>query len=185
MGRSIDLYKDIGAPAEIVAALRLRARSPARTSWRTRAWPRNPPSRRRTRIRSRRARTSAWCTTARCRIRTWCAASSSRSASASRPTTTPKPPAASSNGACARATTSTTAVHRGFAELDGFFTFLMGTDKELLHRARRVRLQAGDRRRDRRLRRHRLGVPLARAPAGRAPRQRVRAEPEEVYSWKA
>lgn len=26
----------------------------------------------------------------------------------------------------------TTAVHRGFAELDGFFTFLMGTDKEML-----------------------------------------------------
>jgi len=26
----------------------------------------------------------------------------------------------------------TTAVHRGFTELDGFFTFLMGTDKELL-----------------------------------------------------
>jgi len=26
----------------------------------------------------------------------------------------------------------TTAVHRGFSELDGFFTFLMGTDKELL-----------------------------------------------------
>jgi amidophosphoribosyltransferase len=26
----------------------------------------------------------------------------------------------------------TTAVHRGFSELDGFFTFLMGTDKEML-----------------------------------------------------
>jgi amidophosphoribosyltransferase len=25
-----------------------------------------------------------------------------------------------------------TAVHRGFSELDGFFTFLMGTDKEML-----------------------------------------------------
>ena len=65
------------------------------------------------RIRSPPARISAWCTTARCRTRTWCAASSSRWASASRPTTTPRPPAASSSGACARATTLDAAMRAG------------------------------------------------------------------------
>ena len=60
-----------------------------------------------------------------------CAASSNRSASTSKPTTTPKPPAGSSSGACARATASSSAIDKGFTELDGFFTFLIGTDNGL------------------------------------------------------
>ncbi len=69
-----------------------------------------------------------------------------------------------------------TAVERGFSVLDGFYTFLMGTETGAAHRARCVRLQAGRRRRERRLRRHRIGVPLARAPAGHRERLAVRAQ---------
>jgi glutamate synthase domain-containing protein 1 len=73
VGQSIDLYKDVGAPADIARALSIRRPARARTWSDTPAWPPNPRSRRRTRIRSPRAAISAWCTTARCRIRTWCA----------------------------------------------------------------------------------------------------------------
>ena len=78
-----------------------------------------------------RARTGASSTTARSRTRTASGASSSRSASRSRPTTTPRRRAASSSGACARATISRRALHAGFDELDGFYTFLMGTHDKL------------------------------------------------------
>ena len=105
VGQSIDLYKDVGAPAEIAARYRFRGADAARMWWATRAWPPSRRSRRRTRIRSPRAAIFAWCTTARCPIRIWCASAWSRSASNSRPTTTPRPLAASSNGGCAKATT--------------------------------------------------------------------------------
>ena len=141
---------------------------------RTRGWRPNRRSRRRMRIRLPPAKTSAWCTTARCRIPTACAASSSRWASASRPTTTPRPPAASSNGACARATPRRPR-GQGFAELDGFYTLLMGTG-ERAARWSAIRLPASRRRRrDRRLRGDLFGIPLARAPARRRQREALRA----------
>ena len=75
-----------------------------------------------------------------------------------------------------RATTLETALQHGFDELDGFYTFLMGTRRQARAGARRVRLQAGGGRRDRRLRGDRLGVPLARASAGCRERHSLRAE---------
>ena len=51
-------------------------------------------------------------------------------------------------------------------------------------RARRLRLQAGRRRRDRRLRRHLLRVPVAGPSAGRrATRSIFEPGPEQIYSW--
>ena len=78
-----------------------------------------------------------------------------------------------------------TAVRRGFSELDGFYTFLMGTDSGASHRPRRVRLQAGGGGRDGRLRRHRLGVPLARRICRTYRRATLfEPKPEEIYSWR-
>ena len=65
-----------------------------------------------------------------------------------------------------------TALEKGFDELDGFYTFLMGTQRRAGAGARCVRVQAGDRRRDRRLRRDLVGVPLAREAARREERER-------------
>ena len=60
-----------------------------------------------------------------------CAACSNRAASVSKPTTTPRLHAASWNGACAKATNCESALQKGFEELDGFYTFLMGTPDKL------------------------------------------------------
>jgi hypothetical protein len=94
MGNSIDLYKDIGAPADIVERYALDRVTGTHVVAHTR-------------MATESAVTPAHahpCTTARFPIRTSCARSWSRSASGSSPTTTPRPRAASSNGACARGT---------------------------------------------------------------------------------
>ena len=69
-------------------------------------------------------------------------------------------------------------------DLDGFYTFAVGTADGLRRAARSDRLQAGGDGRDRRVGRDGLGVPRDRRAAGR-PRTRSRWEPEpgRVYSW--
>ena len=173
---SIDLYKDIGKPARGRAAATTSATSAAPTWSATRAWPPNRRSPRPTRIRSRPARTSAWCTTARCRTRT-------RSGRKLEPLGIHFETDNDTEAACRflewrmrEGDDLETALQKGFDELDGFYTFLMGTPDRARAGARRVRLQAGGRGRDRRLRRHLLRVPLARASAGREAREHLRTQ---------
>ncbi len=76
------------------------------------------------------------------------------------------------------------AIEKGFTELDGFFTFLIGTRGRPVAGARSLRLQARHRRRDRRLRGRVVGVPLAGASAGRVQGALFEPQPRTIYSWK-
>jgi len=66
-----------------------------------------------------------------------------------------------------------TALQKGFEELDGFYTFLIGHARQAGADPRSLRLQAGRGGRDRRLRGDRLRVPLAGASARHQERQGV------------
>jgi methylamine---glutamate N-methyltransferase subunit A len=68
------------------------------------------------------------------------------------------------------------ALQKGFEELDGFYTFLMGYLDQTRADSRPVRVQAGGSRRERRLRRNRVGVPFSRRPAGHQERQGFRTD---------
>ena len=129
----------------------------------------------RMRIPSRPARTSAWCTTARCRIRQPAAqARAARRAIRNRQRHRSRLPLPRMAPALRR-----DARDGGRARLQRVRRLLHVPDGHAGQAgagARPVRLQARGRRRDRRLRRHRLGVPLAGASAGRQARHRVRAE---------
>ena len=76
------------------------------------------------------------------------------------------------------------ALEAGLKDLDGFYTFMMGTRERLRRAARRLRLQAGGAGRDRRLGGDGLRVSLDRQPAGR--RQGARSGSRRrtiVYTW--
>ncbi len=132
MGRSIDLYKDIGAPADIVAALRARTRCTGTHV-----------------VAHTRMATESAVTPAHAHPFTagqdFCLV---HNGSLSNPHLVRKKlePLGirfvtdnDTEAACRffewrmrEGDDLTTAVQRGFSELDGFFTFLMGTDKEML-----------------------------------------------------
>ena len=140
-------------------------RCAARIWWGTRAWRPNRPSRPRMRIRSRPGRTSAWCTTARCPIRIWCASSLE-------PLGIDFETDNDTEAACRflewRMREGDDLTDRRAARLRRARRLLHVPDghrQGTAHRARCLRLQAGGGGRDRRLRRHRLGVPLAGASA--------------------
>ena len=84
------------------------------------------------RIHSLPGRTSAWCTTARCRIRTWCARKLEPLGITFETDNDTEAACRYFEWRMREGDDLTTAVQRGFDELDGFYTFLMGTDKELL-----------------------------------------------------
>ena len=79
------------------------------------------------RTRSRPAWISASCTTARSRTTTACAASCAARASSSRPRTTPRSPPASWRGGMREGDTLERGLEGCLDDLDGFYTFLVGT----------------------------------------------------------
>ncbi len=126
-GQLMEVYKDMGLPVDVakrygLAAYGRHATPSAIPAWRPRAP--SPPS---IRIPSRRRRICAWCTTARSPTTTICASGSGSRARSSRPTTIPKWPRATSPIACTEGATLKEAMEAGLTDLDGFFTFTMGT----------------------------------------------------------
>ena len=185
-GRRIDLYKDIGTPADDRRALRLRARSPARTL-----------------VGHTRMATESAVTPDRahpftagedfCLVHNGSLSNPYMRAPQARAAGHPLRHRQRHRGGlplprvahARRRRRSSRRCEKGFEELDGFYTFLIGTRDELALVRDRVRLQAGDRRRDRRLRRDRLGVPLAGASARReAARSCSSRSRRSIYVWR-
>ena len=109
-----------------------RSRSGSRTSQEptrsaTRAWRPRAASPPRGRIPSRPASTSVSSTTARSRTTIGCARISGARGSSSRPRTTPRSPPAISRGGCARVRALEQALEGCLDDLDGFYTFAVGT----------------------------------------------------------
>jgi hypothetical protein len=92
-GRRMEIYKEVGLPAEVAARFDL-AGMRAATASATPAWPPRAPSPRTGPTRSRPAPTSASSTTARSRTTTTCAAACNARGSPSPPATIPRSPPA-------------------------------------------------------------------------------------------
>ena len=126
-GQSIEILQGRRRSRHHRRAAATRLVHAARTPSATRAWRRKARSRSPARIRSRPAATPASCTTARCPTTTACARRCAATASDSRPRTTPRSPPATCRGACAKATRSKQALEHALDDLDGFYTFVVGT----------------------------------------------------------
>ena len=128
-GTRMEIYKEVGRPDAVAERFELaddgrHARASATPAWRPNS-PSPPPAP----IRSRPAATSASCTTARSPTTTRLR----RDAGAPRPALPDRQrharsPPAISPGACARATASSRRSKRSLDDLDGFYTFVVGTE---------------------------------------------------------
>ena len=167
-----DLQGDGPARRTVARALRARPRWRARTRSATRAWRPRARSRPSTRTRSRPASTSASSTTARSRTTTGCAHWLRRRGIALRDRQRQRGGRRlPRRGGCAEGATLDEALEAALVDLDGFYTFAVGTRDGFAVLRDPLRLQAGGARRDRRLGRDGVGVPLDRRPA-RAPTRR-------------
>ena len=157
---------------------RARSASPtsrARTASATRGWRPRAASRRRARTRSRPATTSASCTTARSRTTTACAAKLRREGIEFQTENDTEVAAGYLTWRLREGASLEQALEGCLDDLDGFYTFLVGTADGFAVLRDPDRLQAGGARRDRRLGRDGVRVPRDRGAARRGRRAHLGA----------
>ena len=131
VGRSIDVYKDMGHPAEIAERYRLWPNWRARTaSGHTRMATESAVSPARPSLHGR-ARIFAWCTTARCRIRTACAASWRKKGIRFETDNDTEAACRFIEWRLQQGQQLDVALETAFTELDGFYTLLIATESQL------------------------------------------------------